>query len=270
MLSLEAYDFNPDVKLVNVRTRAQRRRAYNQIEAIRQKFERTMRPQLRSIFEQQKQAIIALDSKDPNDVFMAINSNRSRFVTLFRWMYERISDDLLPMNVLDADRFLKKSDTDLYEMFMQEYIRSIAGDKITGINDTTLDLIRDVMEYTDDMVEFRNGVMDVFDKHIKTTRANTIARTETAYASNTVGYEQFKVLTQDSGMEFMKEWVTTLDEDVRDTHNHLDGRSTDYDDPFTWEGKDGTVMMLHPMDDTYNAPAGEIINCRCFIIKNTK
>ena len=274
MPSISAYDFDVNVKAINTRTRAQRIRAQRQIEAIRTKYEKVMRPQLRTIFNQQKNAIIELESMDPSEIFLAINSNRALFVKSFSWMYEKVSDDILPM-IMPTERVksmwsIEKKDPfmDSYIVRRQEYIRDVSGRKITGINDTTLNMVKEVMNESDNMIEFRNGVIDVFDNEIKTFRANTIARTETAYASNNAMYEDTRVIAEEMGVDLTKTWQVTLDEKVRDTHMHLDGKTIPNDDLYIWDGKSGVVMMLHPLDDSRNAPPEEIINCRCSAFPN--
>jgi len=275
---MQGYDFNPEIKMVNLRTRAQKRRAYNQIEKVRTKYERVMRPQLRSVFEAQKLALIKLDNPDTNDIARAIHSTDKDMQRVFVWMYTAMSDDIYPMIQRDSEKIkarfvdMEHKDTvvsgateSTYDGIMREYIHTVTGERITKINNTTLEAVQYVYDYSDNTVDFRDGVIEAFDKNIKMSRANTIARTETATASNASSMKSFRVLNEDSRIEKRKEWVTTLDDDVRDTHKPLDGMTLSLDELYRWSGKYGETIMDYPTDDGHGAGPEEIINCRCFI-----
>lgn len=83
-------------------------------------------------------------------------------------------------------------------------------------------------------------------------RATRIARTETQMAANAGiqdGLEQ-------AGFQG-KKWLSSRDEEVRESHKQADGDVVAVDDPFDLDG----VMLDFPGDP--KGPAGEIINCRC-------
>ena len=92
-------------------------------------------------------------------------------------------------------------------------------------------------------------ITKVFNK--RRTDARRIARTEIAgavQAAQVQGYRQ-------SGVVEQKMWNTSLDGDVRDSHDALQGEVRNLDDPFT---------------DSIEAPAiasnpGDRVNCRCFL-----
>lgn len=86
-----------------------------------------------------------------------------------------------------------------------------------------------------------------------TGRALRVARTETGIVQEGARYETFA----DAGVE-KKEWVSSNDFAVRDSHREADGEIVDLDKPFT---RGLSVPMMHPME--IGAPASEVVNCRC-------
>lgn len=139
---------------------------------------------------------------------------------------------------------------------VDDMIRRFAQ-KITVINNTTKELIRDVLKEAYDenltidqlVARLRDADTFVFSK----TRAETIARTETNGIVNSANILAF----QQSGVVKKKEWVSTLDERVRDIHAEANGEIVDVDAPFIVGGE----AMDHPGD-----PAGSpenTCNCRC-------
>eukprot|EP00112_Aurelia_sp_Birch-Aquarium-sp1_P001820 Seg11976.5 transcript_id=Seg11976.5/GoldUCD/mRNA.D3Y31 product="putative protein" protein_id=Seg11976.5/GoldUCD/D3Y31 len=90
---------------------------------------------------------------------------------------------------------------------------------------------------------------------ISNRRGKTIARTETG-----VAYESGRQLTMKEAGVTHKKWLTAGDERVRLTHYAANGQVVGIDEMFTV----GNMEMMHPADP--NAPAEEVINCRCVSI----
>ncbi|HOX27463.1 MAG TPA: phage portal protein [Candidatus Krumholzibacteria bacterium] len=89
------------------------------------------------------------------------------------------------------------------------------------------------------------------------SQVETIARTEVGTMYNTSRVEEM------GQQEFTKhEWVTSIDEATRTSHEDVDGQIRNIGDPFDLIDKDGNpVRMAHPQES--GAPAEEVINCRC-------
>lgn len=123
--------------------------------------------------------------------------------------------------------------------------------KVTKINDTTREALRQTL--VEGMTEMESWesiarrVRDVY--NMTSTRAWTIARTETGQAMGTARYAGLQSL----GVERIR-WVTAGDERVRGTHRALDGLTVKIGESFA-------NGCRHPSDPS--GPAGEIINCRC-------
>lgn len=88
-------------------------------------------------------------------------------------------------------------------------------------------------------------------------RAERIARTETATATNTAQFTAAKA-KQDAGLPQKKQWNSAADERTRESHRAADGQIRDFDEPF----EVGDDRLDHPGDRVHGS-AKECINCRC-------
>jgi len=92
-------------------------------------------------------------------------------------------------------------------------------------------------------------------KHMREFRPARIARTEMTGVVNGGSFAGYK----QAGIG-KKEWLASLDANTRDTHAMADGEVVPINKPFTRTG----WPIQYPGDP--NAPAGEIVNCRCTIM----
>lgn len=89
-------------------------------------------------------------------------------------------------------------------------------------------------------------------------RARTVARTEVVGAYNGGLHDAFSmIVTNDPGTEYVKRWLATEDTRTRPDHVEADGQTVPFDQPFIVGG----FQMQHPHDP--DAPAKEVVNCRC-------
>lgn len=95
-------------------------------------------------------------------------------------------------------------------------------------------------------------------------RAKMIARTEAMRAVNEASEEAFRQAIDAGDIDESKlkrTWVTAQDERVRGSHRSMNGQVRSLDTPFV--SGDG-YNLRYPGD--YNAPASEVIHCRCIVI----
>jgi hypothetical protein len=95
-------------------------------------------------------------------------------------------------------------------------------------------------------------------------RAETIARTESINALRSGQAEAIRqaVDTGELEQEFAtKVWDSSGDARTRFTHAMADGQEVPIDQPFTVGG----YRLMNPGDSSLGAPAGETIQCRCFV-----
>lgn len=157
-----------------------------------------------------------------------------------------------------------KSEEDTFHAEVDRYVKSIVGNKVSEISAASMKSIRlaikkglDAGEGADQIAD-RVSAAGAFTKG----RALRIARTETLAASNLGNNEAAKA----TGLDLIKEWVTTKDDRTRgddpaDPFDHLDadGQTQKLDDSFNVSGE----SLDFPGDSSHGASAGNIINCRC-------
>ena len=134
---------------------------------------------------------------------------------------------------------------------------------LESISDSVKEAIQEAVAsgFSDDdtIKEIIDRIKDVYDFAVE-GRAERIARTETISAANAGNLEAMKR----TGVE-KKEWLSSRDERVRETHQAMDGQTVGVADSFL--SPSGATLQF-PGDP--NAPADEIINCRCVPLPITK
>ena len=100
-------------------------------------------------------------------------------------------------------------------------------------------------------------------RDLQTTNMNKMrmfARTAMTGAQNAGRQKQMEDAVK-RGIKIEKQWIATLDDRTRDTHQHLDGQTVPVDQPFRIGTKAGQESIRYPGDPTA-APA-LVYNCRC-------
>lgn len=92
-------------------------------------------------------------------------------------------------------------------------------------------------------------------------RAELIARTETTRATNAGSFQIYKANNVKE-----KEWLSTQDDRVRDSHKNANRQVRAIDTPFDI----GTSKMMYPGDASLGAPLAEFGNCRCTVLPRLK
>lgn len=139
---------------------------------------------------------------------------------------------------------------------VRDYIKDFGGDRIVGINATTQEDIRGVIDEA-----LREGVnprrirdqVGQYVDDIIPNRGEVIARTEMLHAQNYGRHNTMKV----SGVVEYKKWLATSDSRTRPSHNDMHGQVQPLDKPF--ESPDGFTAM-YPGDFGI---AEMDIQCRC-------
>ena len=141
----------------------------------------------------------------------------------------------------------------------EDYLDGTGAKRVGLIDDTTDVFIRGVIQ---DGIEEGLGAQATAkalrDKweDISKVRADRIARTEVVGASNFAS-NQAAIST---GLDLLKQWLTTPDNRVRDSHRSMNGATTDM------EGTFSNGLFTPAVDLTGNVSASEIVNCRCTVV----
>jgi hypothetical protein len=141
---------------------------------------------------------------------------------------------------------------------MVEYFRFIGGNKVTGIDETTIDKIKNVLANVIGQNLSRRDQAKLFeetlnDPEFNRARSLVIARTESTTAAN----YGINMGAESSDYEVAKFWINTKDKRTRRSHLLMTKEPIAINQPFIVGG----VPMLYPGDPS--APASEVVNCRC-------
>lgn len=163
-----------------------------------------------------------------------------------------------------------------FESFLQFFIDDFVGNKITNINSASRKrVIRAVRK------EIGQGLADgetaqAISKRLETlydgftkSRSITIARTEVHSVSEEAKAKTAKALSDDLDLKMKKVWISTVDHRSRGAqsgqntdHISMNGEKVDIDEPFEVpHAVRGMDLMSVPGDK--DAPADQVINCRC-------
>ncbi len=128
------------------------------------------------------------------------------------------------------------------------------------INESTAELIKNALNQGlangESIIDIGKRIDKIFNLS-EDFRSKRIAQTEIIGATNS---GQLKAYDEAGIKE--KEWLSALDEKVRDSHQ-INGQIVDLNQSFTTGA--GT-KLLYPGDRSSGAPAEEVINCRCTIV----
>ena len=167
---------------------------------------------------------------------------------------------------------VKQSEDDLWQQFVQEYIRLYGGQSIADILETTRRQILDRLEKGlcegKGVAEIAKEIQDAIPQFTR-RRAAVIARTETHSAAQFASLETAKRYP----FKVEKVWNSAFDHRTRDfgeadgkvdqaNHRKMNGVGAPIDEPFMVPNKwGGFDPMMFPGDQ--NAPAYQCVNCRC-------
>ena len=191
-----------------------------------------------------------------NWLFELPTANKVWIASLIPFLREFIkdrSDQIMSLLQVDVE-------IDMGSKPVLDFLRYDAGEKIKGINDTTLDKLRntlaDGVEKGEGIPELTSRVKEVFDV-ASTSRARTIARTEVLRAESFASHQSYL----ESGVVVGLQWFSALDERVRQTH----GIGGAHGQVITL-GEDFVVGSDRMKEPRMGSLAEENINCRCSAI----
>ena len=221
--------------------------------------------QLRMVFGQQKEAVIAELGQ------LELRSQRDRLQDLFsleRWLrvFARATEKVRRQIVAQAGRqslkALGASTTELvFDDIVRAHLQRQALDMVVNINATTRELLRDSLvegvDAGEGERELAKRVRAIFSQ--RRSNARTIARTEVLSASS-VG----TLASYQQGGVARKRWNTAGDEKVRDSHEDIHGQTVAVSDTFILgDGERADGPGVGPGGRPLSAR--NRINCRCFV-----
>lgn len=168
----------------------------------------------------------------------------------------------------DLSRSKAEDPSGMWEAELAAYAQERAGSNIVSVTgslkDELVKILRNRMD-VDDVVSVEKLTQQVFKDYgsIAEWMVRRIAQTETM-----IGLAQAGAIAADTlDVGFTKQWSAVMIR-TRESHLQMDGVEIDQDDLF--EVGEERAMMRWPHDDSLGAPAGEIINCACDVIRRPK
>lgn len=149
------------------------------------------------------------------------------------------------------------------------YIDAEVGEKVTTISDTFKDDFLRTIKFETTAAQAESLGINVIAKNINAKMTELlgwqslrIAQTEVLSAASVAQNESVKSV----GVPYQKTWVAAMI-NTRHSHKAMHGTTAKNDGMFVLP--DGSKME-YPRDARFGAPAGEIINCQCFVIYEPK
>ena len=151
-----------------------------------------------------------------------------------------------------------------WEDELMRYAGEQAGEKIVIVQNTLKDellsVVRTYMQSDSQMPIEKLARKILHDYNgIALWQARRIAQTETMIGLAEAG----NIAARSLDVRFTKQWATSGLNNTRDSHLVMDGVIVDMDEPFDLVD----CQMMYPHDASLGAPAGEIINCACDVLR---
>lgn len=210
-----------------------------------------------------------MDYADPEQWPAVINGSLDESGYFFDWTKGLYLNAGLPRAksiTRDLSRSKAEDPSGMWEAGLSQYARQRAGENIVIVSDTLkenlIKILRNRLD-VDDVVGVEKLAQQVFKDYgqIALWMARRIAQTETM-----IGLAEAGAMAADTlDIGFTKQWCIS-GINTRETHAVLDGEEVDQDELFSVGGS----AMRWPHDTMFGAPAGEIINCACDVIRRPK
>ena len=206
---------------------------------------------------------------DPDSIESVINGQLDESGYYFDWQKGLFLNAGLPRAksiVRDLSRAKAEDVPGLWESELTRYAEQRAGENIVSVTGSLKEKLVDITRGL--MAEDTYGVEKLTQMIFK--EYNTIAEwmvRRIAQTETMIGLAEAGAIAADTlDIGFTKTWAVSGLGNTRDTHLAMDGIEVDDDEPFRLED----CLMMYPHDSSFGAPAGEIINCACDVIRRPK
>jgi hypothetical protein len=241
-------------------SRASRRRAlqWKVSERGRLRWYRAGRKVFAAQFARERQGVIRAlnDGGTPQQglarAVLALADQTPAWEKALRRLYRGVAAEFAPQAVTLLEQ--KALDRSIFD-----WIAAESASKVVTIQDSTKAMIQDVLsqgiEAGDTITDMTHRLTDLY-RGFATARAYRIAATETV---NAMGASQTLQVSAEGDPDVEKEWLSSRDPAVRDSHQRLDGQRVKVDEPFEIDGQ----LLRWPADGGLGAAPAYTVNCRC-------
>ena len=156
---------------------------------------------------------------------------------------------------------------------IDQLVDEVLGELVVDVTDVTKravnGIVRAGLAEGQTIADMQFSLMQ--DQHFSPARALRIARTETTRstgAGTVQAYQQAAGQLEDSGIKIRKQWLSSRDSAVRDSHMLLDGQTVDTDQPFTIPigAEPSSLVGAQALSPGGFSQAAAVVNCRCTVI----
>lgn len=244
-------------------TKARSERIALVVDGIRTGYERATNYNIKRTFRNLQKAILSYDELTEADLNKEMAKCRVQQEQVLTTIYGRIADDTKPL-ILEEQviKSADKTDTEQWRILIDNWIRENVAVHVRYIDETTRADLHKLFLQADTTVEYRTLIEPYF-RTSAPTRSYTIARTETAHATNGTMAETMRQV--DTGRDKITIWNAWRDERTRQSHLQMADKTVPYGQLFRVPNAYGGIdRMEYPLDSSHGATPGNIINCRCF------
>ena len=263
-------NFFLNVKALNIETEEQKAAFWKAMESGREKFYKSVAKKVKKHFDEERKAVIEAYKKGgEKEALDAID--QKAWQKLLAEKYDEVIDTF--GNAL-MDNFKKSAGFDMetkaplipletvfkvFDKAVQKFIATTVAKKVVKITETTRKMIRNIIKKSEaageSIEQIASKIDDLYLEQIIPNRSEVIARTEVIGASNAGN----RFAAKQTGLNLEKQWLSTRDDRVRESHEEIDGEKRPIDEPYS-------NGLMFPGD-----PSGEpeeVIQCRCTEIYN--
>jgi len=245
----------PRQRSVGLHTEEQRTHHWRRFDRQRQAWERSVNEHVRGLFALEGGKVEAAVQSGAKLLDPAVNSGRNAWArTLeadWRAVVEHFGGEVADQ-LAGRSRDARADTWDPWKPEVQSFVTQTVGDHVVGIAEATKAdlkaLLQKAVESDLGTDEIAKGIRELYDGY-STGRSYTIARTEVGGAANYGSQEA----ARQSGVVELKEWISSRDDRVRDSHVAIDGQRRKLDQNYS-NGCSAPCV---------GGPAGEVIQCRC-------
>jgi HK97 family phage portal protein len=245
-------------RAINLQTEEQRAAHWRSFERQRQAWERGIREKVAEQFRTEAEDIVAAARAGERNLDSNVDYHRRDWMTLltatWRAVIEHFGGQVADQLGGRGRRAFRATDTwDPWKGNVQAFVSRVVGDHVVGITETTKLALREAVragvEANEGTDEIAARVREVY-ADADRRRSYVIARTEVGGAANYGSQEA----ARQSGVVTGKEWISSRDDRVRDSHQAIDGEKQPLEQRFS----NGLMQPGDPDGDP-----GEVISCRC-------
>ena len=242
---------------------------WTKVDSQRLKWEKRFRKEVDTLFNAEGAKVAsAYESGGTAAATAAITANKKSWESVYDAGYTAIIEffgkqSFEELSEIKSGR--KAEEFDETAKRVRAWIKKNSGKRIVGVSNTSKDTINTIILSGSDAglnsASIGRNIRNQYKRWsstdpsvISTSRAMTIARTETTSASGFGGMEGAKQAGEEFDLIMTKTWISSRDGEVRELHEEIDGETRGIDDEYS----NGLQYVGDP-----NGDAAEVIQCRC-------